>query len=147
MSVPNVNNTKETYHIQISNCFSEDKTVSLGYLLTDILSFEVIIHRNGLVFEYILNPSLDDLKRLEEKYSIELFRNTYIGLFTQVFWGDIEVNSLRARFALLHTGIDEIIKILNKKFSTIELSEVYTLIHDIIERADINKIRGMLKGV
>lgn len=147
MSYPNVNNKEGTRHIQIAGVTTEDKDISVGYLLTDTLSFEVIVHKNDLVFEYIVNPSLDDLKRLEEKYSIELFKCIYIGLVTQCFWGDIEVSSLRARFALLHTGIDEIIKILDKKFSTMKVSEVHTLIYGIIERADIDKIRDMLKGV
>lgn len=147
MSYPNVNNKEGTRHIQIAGVTTEDKDISVGYLLTDTLSFEVIVHKNDLVFEYIVNPSLDDLKRLEEKYSIELFKRIYIGLVTQCFWGDTEINNIRARLVLLYTDIDVIIEILGKKFNNMEVSEVHTLIYDIIERADIDKIRDMLKGV
>lgn len=147
MSYPNVNNKEGTHHIQIAGVTTEDKDISVGYLLTDTLSFEVIVHKNDLVFEYIVNPSLDDLKRLEEKYSIELFKCIYIGLVTQCFWGDTEINNIRARLVLFHTDIDVIIEILGKKFNNMEVSEVHTLIYGIIERADIDKIRDMLKGV
>lgn len=148
-----VNNSNDTKHLQIGGYYSNPQIqIDISYLLTgNSISFEVLVTEiiDNIVLYYSLNPDLEDLKKLEEKYCTvpnELFKNIYIGLFTQCFWGDEEIDKLRAKYILMGASKEEIIKILMNKFTTLGIEHVYELITGIKERADINKIWTMLGG-
>ena len=147
-----VNNSNDTKHLQIGGYYNESHIqIDINYLLTgNSISFEVTVTErvDNIVLYYCLNPDLEDLKKLEEKYCTvpnELFKNIYIGLVTQCFWGDEEIDKIRAKYVLMDTTKGEIIKALNNKFSSLGVEPVYDLITGIRERANINKIWSMLE--
>jgi hypothetical protein len=141
-------------HIQISGYYTEDTNLEISYLLTkSSLAFEITVIDtvNNLILDYTLNPDYEDILKLENKYCEvpnELFKSIFVGLYTQCFWNDAEVDALRAQFSLLGiTTHEEFVKYLIKRFKGSGSRDAYDLIYDIASRADIKKIWNMLGDV
>lgn len=148
-----VNNSEETKHLQISGYYNNlPIEIDVGYLLTkDSILFEVSVTdvEDNLQLYYSLNPDLEELKRIEEKYCTvpnELFKCIYVGLVTQCFWNDEEIAGTRTKYILMGTPREEIVRLLLVRFSKLGVEYVYNLIVGIAERADIKKIWNMVGG-